>query len=93
MATYLDGMKGGKHNSDNAEATFKSKPKYFIAVSPDNIQISGCRRKTYENAEKEIKEWTKRFERQGYYSSNNGRISLDELPKKCRIITNITQLI
>lgn len=25
MATYLDGMKGGKHNSDNAEGSFKKK--------------------------------------------------------------------
>lgn len=31
-------------------------------------------------------EWAKRFETQGYYSSNNGRINLDELEKKCRIV-------
>ena len=30
MANYLDGMPGGKHNSDNCEANFKPKTKTII---------------------------------------------------------------
>lgn len=30
MANYLDGMKGGKHNSDNCVASFKPKTKTII---------------------------------------------------------------
>jgi hypothetical protein len=31
--------------------------------------------------------WKKRYERQGYYSSNNGRISLNELKDHCQFIS------
>lgn len=60
--------------------------KYYIVISPDGIDISGELHKTREEAKAEIKEWVKRFEFQGYYSSNNGRISLSDLPKMCRIV-------
>lgn len=34
MANYVDGMDGGKHNSDNAVASFYAKPKKRIIVKP-----------------------------------------------------------
>lgn len=37
MATYLDGMKGGKHNSDDAEASFYPKPKKKTTSLLDQI--------------------------------------------------------
>lgn len=37
MATYMDGMNGGKHNSDNTESTPKKK-RYYITQSSPSIQ-------------------------------------------------------
>ncbi len=49
MANYLDGVEGGKHNSDNTEASFTPKPKslkdVFNKVSmiqiPENALVHG----------------------------------------------------
>jgi hypothetical protein len=38
MATYMDGMDGGKHNSDNTESTPKKKKKYSIQQSAPAFQ-------------------------------------------------------
>lgn len=59
----------------------------FNVLSPDGFTIDP--EKTYstiEQAEKAFNEWAKRYERQGYYSSNNGRIPLNELLQNCKII-------
>ena len=49
MANYLDGMKGGKHNSDNCVASFKPKTKTII--------IRGVKVKV-------LAEYAERFERE-----------------------------
>ena len=60
----------------------------FDVYSPDGFAIS--REETYpsfEVAEQELKEWVKRYEFQGYYSSiKYGRIPLNELGDYCKII-------
>jgi len=56
-------------------------------LSPDNITIET--KEYYDTKEKALiaLEWfCKRYVKQGYYSSVEGHISLDELPSKCRII-------
>lgn len=57
----------------------------FNYMSPDGIHIDGEWYKTPEQAKKAFDEWCKRFEAQGYYSSNEGRISLEELPNDCTL--------
>ncbi len=59
----------------------------FDVYSPDGFAIS--REETYpsrEVAEQKLQEWVKRYEFQGYYSSNKGRIALDELASRCKIV-------
>ena len=59
----------------------------YDVFSPDGIAIS--REETYpskEVAEQKLQEWVKGFEWQGYYSSNKGRIALDELASCCKIV-------
>jgi hypothetical protein len=36
--------------------------------------------------EAELKAFAKRYERQGYYSSNNGRIHLEDIVDYCTIV-------
>jgi len=59
----------------------------FDVYSPDGFAID--REEVYpsrEVAEQKLQEWVKRYEQQGYYSSNNGRIPLDELASCCKIV-------
>lgn len=61
--------------------------KKFYILSPDGISIE-CE-KTYSSiseAKEAFNNWKKRYERQGYYSSNRGRISLDELEDNCTFV-------
>lgn len=64
-----------------------AKTKKYDILSPDGFSID--RDKTYKN-EQEVRtafeNWKKRFEIQGYYSSNNGRIKLEDLADCCDII-------
>jgi hypothetical protein len=63
----------------------------FEVFSPDGNTIS--REETYPSqkvAEQKLQEWVNGFEWQGYYSSNKGRIALDELASCCKIV-QITQ--
>jgi len=62
------------------------KGKYDV-VSPDGFSISYDKiYKTFDEAYDAFNEWKKRYEKQGYYSSNYGRIPLDELESHCTII-------
>jgi hypothetical protein len=60
----------------------------FDVYSPDGFAID--REETYpspEVAEQKLKEWVKRYEFQGYYSSvKYGRIPLNEIENYCRIV-------
>jgi hypothetical protein len=63
-----------------------SKKKYDV-ISPDGFSISFS--DTYgsiKKAKEAFENWKKRFEAQGYYSSNGGRIPLDELEEHCAIV-------
>lgn len=65
----------------------KTKKQYDI-LSPDGFSIKF---EGYYNSIKEalegLNEWCKRYEIQGYYSSNYGRILLCDLKDECSLIT------
>lgn len=60
----------------------------YDVISPDGFAIE--REETYptpEIAKAKLKEWIKRYERQGHYSSvKYGRIPLDQLENYCVIV-------
>lgn len=59
----------------------------FDVLSPDGFPIHFSN--TYSSEKKAMKafdEWKKRYELQGYYSSNNGKIPLNELHNYITII-------
>ena len=60
----------------------------FDVFSPDGFAID--REETYPSVEvalDKLREWIKRYEKQGYYSSVKfGRIPLDELERECHIV-------
>lgn len=60
----------------------------FDVLSPDGftLEIEPEGYKGIACAKAAIKEWAKRFEHQGYYSSSRGRIPLYELEAACKII-------
>lgn len=61
--------------------------KRFDVISPDGFSID--RVATYKSRKEAIaafEVWKKRYEMQGYYSSNNGRIPLEELSDFCKIV-------
>jgi hypothetical protein len=56
----------------------------FQVYSPDGFSIMGSKTfSSLEEAKQQFDQWVKRFENQGYYASNKGRISLDDLEKSC----------
>jgi hypothetical protein len=89
MATYLDGMDGGKHNSDNAIASFKPKRKKYQVLSPDGFTIE-LQNQYYPSRKKAFEafiQWKKKYVAQGYYSSTkHGRINLLDLEDFCEFI-------
>ena len=59
----------------------------FDVISPDGFSISMDELwKSKAEAKKALKEWIKRYQKQGYYASVNGRIPLENLEKHCKII-------
>jgi hypothetical protein len=59
----------------------------YDVISPDGFSISFDQ--FWDSPEEALvaqKEWAKRYEQQGYYSSNGGRIPLAELEDHCRIV-------
>jgi hypothetical protein len=64
----------------------KNKTRYDV-ISPDGFSIHHSDTfATKEDAMTAFHDWKKRFEGQGYYSSNKGRIPLDELEQYCKIV-------
>ena len=65
-----------------------AKRKKYDVLSPDGISIHPT--DTYSSMKKAVaafKEWKKRYETQGYYSSNDfGRIHLDDLIDFCQFV-------
>lgn len=76
--------------------TQKEKPvtfEGFEMLSPDGFSISFD--EVYANekaAEEAFTVWAKRFEAQGYYSSNRGRIALSQLRAACTTYTSFLRL-
>jgi len=66
-----------------------SKNYKYIVLSPDGFTIEFER--SYYTSKKRAMEafnkWKERYVIQGYYSSNRGRISLDELEQYCTFKT------
>ena len=62
--------------------------KLFDVKSPDGFSTTmSCFFTSEELAKREIDNFVKRYENQGYYStSNREQISLDEAKERCRII-------
>lgn len=60
----------------------------YNIMSPDNHTISMNDFNTPEEATKFYIEWKKRFIQQGYYSSNNGKILLEDLDNECYLVIN-----
>ncbi len=61
----------------------------YEVLSPDGFTIE-FDRPYYTSKEKAVAafdKWKERFRRQGYYSSNNGRIPLEDLENHCSIKT------
>lgn len=59
----------------------------YIILSPDGISIHPTDTyATTDIAKEKFDEWKKRYEKQGYYSSNDGRISLDDLENHCTLV-------
>lgn len=58
----------------------------FDIISPDGIPIDFEPYNTEADARSGFKTWAKRFEMQGYYSSNNGRIALADLKNNCKLV-------
>ena len=52
MANYLDGMKGGKHNSDNCVASFKPKTK-TILINGVKVKVLAKYAERFEREERE----------------------------------------
>ena len=63
-----------------------SKQQYTV-LSPDGFDIRLHTWDTKEEAQEALTKWIERYEAQGYYSSNAGRIPLNELESRCTIQT------
>ncbi len=68
--------------------TKTTKSTWCDVISPDGFSIFPSRiYKNEEEAKKAFSEWGQRFIQQGYYSSNRGRIPLEELWDNCKVIS------
>lgn len=63
--------------------------KKYQVLSPDGftIEFDKWTYPTKKEMMDSFYKWKKRYELQGYYSSNNGRIPLDKLEKYCTFKT------
>lgn len=77
-------------NNKNAKVgeIIKSSEVTFNYQSPDGFTISYDDFATRSEAQQFYKEWKQSFIRQGYYSSNYGRIALSDLDEHCELIRN-----
>lgn len=80
-------VKGGYHIEYSFPEEKGNKKKYDV-ISPDgfSIRIGVEPFKTKKEAIEYFEQWKKRYERQGYYSSNHGRIPLSDLEDECQWI-------
>lgn len=58
----------------------------YQILSPDGFPIHTEPSETQEQAIASFHEWLKRYEQQGYYSSNKGRIPLEDVEIYCTLV-------
>lgn len=65
----------------------KSKEKVLV-LSPDGFTIDFMKAHypSMEKAKEAFQKWKERYQTQGYYSSNSGRIPLDKLEEYCTFL-------
>lgn len=60
--------------------------KQYVVLSPDGFTIHPTdTHSSLRKAVKAIETWKEGYKRQGYYSSNTGRIELEDLADNCTI--------
>ena len=70
----------------NEKVNNMAKIKYDV-LSPDGFSIfPTLRYSSKKEANEAFNEWKKKYEQQGYYSSNKGRIELKDLKEHCKFI-------
>lgn len=83
---YYD--ESGTHKPDEWSKKFIKREKFeYNILSPDGFTITPDNYKSKALANKTFTLWRKRYEKQGYYSSTNGRIALNQLKHECQMIT------
>lgn len=72
----------------NTNSSKVSNAKMYDVISPDGItiRIGVPPFKSVKERDAYFKSWKERFEAQGYYSSNTGRIPLEDLTDHCQWI-------
>jgi hypothetical protein len=59
----------------------------FRILSPDGFDIRMDKHTfTKKQVPQELENFVKRYERQGYYSSNRGRIDLEDIADYCSVV-------
>ena len=58
----------------------------YQILSPDNLPIDNKRYKSIRAAKSGFNKWKAKYKRQGYYSSNIGKIELIDLELFCTLI-------
>lgn len=62
--------------------------KSYDVMSPDGISINRMQTyKTVEEAGEALDNFVERYKAQGYYSSNHGKIPLEQLAFHCNLVT------
>lgn len=61
------------------------RPARYVVLSPDDLPIRPRPFPSRRAAERALAAWCGRFTLQGYYKACAGRLSLEELPARCRI--------
>lgn len=95
---YMEGVRD-VNNQDEFYTTFEQHEQIFgwngatkitaiQVLSPDGFTIERepSEYPTMKEANKAFNNWKKRYEQQGYYSSNGGRIPLNELKEHCQFL-------
>jgi hypothetical protein len=72
------------HNQTNK---IMPKVQKFRILSPDGFDIRMDKANyTEKQVPQELENFAKRYERQGYYSSNRGRIPLEDIADYCSVV-------
>ena len=78
-----------KKKADPVQKAVKPKKKAvrYDVISPDGFSTTPeGEYATRDEAKAHLRDWMKRYEQQGYYSSVNGRIPLEDLEDACEIV-------